>query len=152
MDLLLSHLTLFFTGFPRNASEYAGELIKNTTLKRNELQEMMSLVDEALSTLNGNDANLLDFGKLLHETWKLKRELTPHVATPYIDEIYEAALAAGATGGKLLGAGGGGFMLFFARPELQDNIREKLGKLLHVPFAFENLGSQVIYYAPEDNY
>ncbi len=152
LDSLQSHLMLFFTGFPRNASDIAGELIRKTPEKKRELKAMMGMVEEALSILNGSQDRLIDFGKLLHETWQIKRSLTPHITNSFIDEVYEAAMGAGALGGKLLGAGGGGFILFFVNPELQHNVKEKLGKLLYVPFRFENLGSQIIYYALEDNF
>ena len=113
---------------------------------------MMEMVEEAVAVLNGNQNGYDDFGKLLHETWTVKRSLTGRVSNPEIDEIYQAAREAGALGGKLLGAGGGGFMLLFARRENQPKIREKLNKLLYVPFNFHDLGSQIVYYAPEDNY
>ncbi len=152
LDTLQNHLMLFFTGFPRNASEIAGEQIRKTPEKKTELKAMMEMVEEALNTLNGSQNRLNDFGKLLHETWKIKRSLTPHITNSLIDEIYEAGLEAGASGGKLLGAGGGGFILFFVKPEVQHNVKEKLKKLLYVPFNFENLGSQIIYYAPEESF
>ena len=152
LDSLQDHLMLFFTGFPRNASEIAGEQVRKTPEKKTELKAMMAMVDEALDTLNGSEGRLTDFGKLLHESWKIKRSLTAHITNSWIDEVYEAGLEAGASGGKLLGAGGGGFILFFVKPELQHNVKEKLKKLLYVPFKFENLGSQIIYYAPEDNF
>ena len=152
LELLQNHLMLFFTGFPRNASEIAGEQVRKTPENRNELKTMMSMVDEALRTLNGSEERLIDFGKLLHESWMLKRGLTQRITNPSIDEIYQAGMGAGAAGGKLLGAGGGGFMLFFVKPVLQPIVKEKLGKLLHVPFKFHNLGSQIIYYAPEENF
>jgi len=152
LDLLQDHLMLFFTGFPRNASEIAGEQIRKTPEKKKELTAMLGMVDEAINILNESAGTLIDFGKLLHETWKLKHSLTPRITTPLVDEVYEAGLEAGASGGKLLGAGGGGFILFFVKPELQHNVKEKLKKLLYVPFKFENLGSQIIYYAPEDNF
>ena len=113
---------------------------------------MMEMVEEAVNILNGSQDGYADFGKLLHETWLLKRSLTPHISNSQIDEIYENALAAGAVGGKLLGAGGGGFMLLFASPKTQPKIKEKLNKLLYVPFNFHDLGSQIVYYAPEQNY
>jgi len=152
MDFLQSHLMLFFTGFPRNASEIAEEQIKRTPEKTKELKAMMEMVDEAVNVLNGSQDGYDDFGKLLDESWKLKRSLTERITSPLINEIYDTAREAGALGGKLLGAGGGGFMLLFARPEIQQRIREKLNKLLYVPFNFHDLGSQIIYYAPEQNY
>ncbi len=152
LDSLQNHLMLFFTGFPRNASEIAGEQIRRTPENKKELKVMMEMVGEALNILNGSQDRLTDFGRLLHETWEIKRSLTPHITNSFIDEVYEAGTEAGALGGKLLGAGGGGFILFFVEPELQQNIKEKLGKLLYVPFRFESTGSQIIYYAPEDNF
>ncbi len=147
LELLQDHLMLLFTGFSRTASQIAGEQIKQTPNKKRELTEMCRMVDEAINILNGNN-DLLDFGKLLHESWQLKRSLTNKISTPYIDYVYEAATRAGATGGKLLGAGGAGFILFFVKPELQPEVKESLHGLLHVPFQFENLGSQIIFYEP----
>ena len=152
ISFLQSHLMLFFTGFPRNASDIAGEQIKNTPSKIKELKKMMAMVEEAVKVLNGPQDRYADFGKLLHEAWFVKRGLTERITNPQIDEIYEEALSAGALGGKLLGAGGGGFMLLFAKPENRQKVRERLNKLLYVPFMFHDLGSQIVYYAPEDNY
>jgi D-glycero-alpha-D-manno-heptose-7-phosphate kinase len=145
---LQNHLMLFFTGFSRTASEVAGEQITQTPNKRQELTEIYGMVDEAINILNG-DNDLLKFGKLLHESWQLKRSLTDKISTPDIDNVYETAIRAGATGGKLLGAGGGGFILLFVKPELQPKVREALSGLLHVPFRFENSGSQIIFYDPD---
>ena len=152
IDYLEKHLMLFFTGFPRNASEIAGEQIRRTPEKIAELKSMKNMVDEAVKILNGKTESFDDFGRLLHESWKLKRSLTERITNSTIDELYDTAMNAGALGGKLLGAGGGGFMLIFAQPEIQACIREKLGKILYVPFQFHDLGSQIIYYAPEQNY
>ncbi len=149
LESLQNHLMLFFTGFSRTASDIAEEQIKQTPNKQQELSKMHSMVDEAINILKG-DNDLLDFGKLIHESWQLKRSLTDRISTPYIDYVYDTAIRAGATGGKLLGAGGAGFILFFARPELQPKIREALSGLLHVPFRFENSGSQIIFYEPEN--
>ena len=106
-------------------------------------------VNRALEILNTN-TDLSEFGKLLHQNWQIKRRLTDKISTPHIDEIYDAALRAGALGGKLLGAGGGGFMLVFARPDVQPKIKKRLKNLLYVPFRFENLGSQIIFYSRYD--
>ena len=152
IQLLQEHLMLFFTGFARTASEVAGEQIKKTPEKKNELERMSEMVDEAVSILNGNGSDLTDFGRLMHETWMIKRSLTDKITTMSIDKIYETAIKAGALGGKLLGAGGGGFILFFVEPEDQPDVKEKLKNLLYVPFKFENLGSQIIYYAPPNNF
>ncbi|MDD5473266.1 MAG: hypothetical protein PHU34_03855 [Candidatus Methanoperedens sp.] len=149
---LQDHLMLFFTGFSRTASEIAGEQIKKTRDKKNELNRMLEMVEEAINILNGGDSDLTDFGRLLHESWMIKRSLTDRISTPQIDEIYEVALKAGALGGKLLGAGGGGFILFFVEPEFQPKVKEVLKNLLHVPLKFENLGSQIIYYSPQNDF
>lgn len=145
LELLQDHLMLLFTGFSRTASQIAGEQIKQTPNRKLELAEMCNMVSEAVNILNGNN-DLLEFGKLLHESWQLKRSLTDKISTPYIDYVYETATRAGATGGKLLGAGGGGFILFFVKPELQPAVKESLHGLLYVPFRFEDLGSQIIFY------
>lgn len=152
LDLLQRSLMLFFTGFSRKASDIAGEQIKRTPEKKKELETMIGLVEEAVNILNNSKNTLADFGRLLHEQWMIKRSLTSKISSSFIDEIYEAAMETGALGGKLLGAGGGGFMLFFVEPELQPKLKEKLKKLLYVPFSFENLGSQIIYYAPTNNF
>lgn len=142
------HLMLFFTGLSRYASEIAAEQIKNTSNKTAELTTMKGMVDEAIKILNGNGP-LDDFGKLLDKSWKIKKTLSSQISNDHVDKIYDAALEAGALGGKLLGAGGGGFILFFVKPELQPKVREKLKNLLYVPFKFENLGSQIIYYGQD---
>ena len=149
LEQLQNHLMLFFTGFSRTASEIAGEQIKKTPRRKEELSAMYQLVDEAINILSGNH-DIAEFGKLLHETWQLKRSLTDKISTSQIDDIYAAALSAGAIGGKLLGAGGGGFILFFVKPELQPKVKAKLNHLLYVPFRFENSGSQIIFYEPQN--
>jgi len=145
LESLQDHLMLFFTGISRTASQIAGEQIKETPNKRQELAEMYNLVDEAVRVLSGS-CDLGDFGKLLHENWMLKRSLTGKISSLYIDYIYDTALKAGAGGGKILGAGGGGFILLFVKPELQAKVKESLHGLLYVPFRFENSGTQIIYY------
>lgn len=145
---LQNHLMLFFTGFSRTASEIAKKQIENTPQKKKELTLMYQMVDEAKSILGGN-RDIGEFGKLLNEAWQLKRSLSDTISNPAIDAIYEKALKAGARGGKLLGAGGGGFILFFVPPEKQAKVREELKNLLDVKFNFENGGSQIIYYNPE---
>jgi D-glycero-alpha-D-manno-heptose-7-phosphate kinase len=145
-QLLQDHLMLFFTGFSRTASEIAKEQIKKTPEKKKELKRMAETVDEAIDILNGNDSDFTDFGKLLHENWMIKRKLTSRITTNTIDKIYKHAISAGALGGKLLGAGGGGFILLFVEPDKQQKVMKKLKNLLYVPFRFESLGSQIIYY------
>ncbi len=145
---LEGNLLLFFTGISRTASEIAKKQIVSTPKKEKELRRMLVLVDEAENTLrraDGDSRVLDDFGRLLHETWLLKRGLTDAISNSHIDEIYERARRAGALGGKLLGAGGGGFILFYARPEVQDKVKNALSGILHVPFHFEEEGSKVIY-------
>lgn len=148
--LLNDHLMLFFTGFSRTASEIAAEQIRNTPRRKRELREMYGMVDEALGILT-SEGDIREFGRLLDETWRLKRSLSSQITTRHIDAIYDAARGAGAIGGKLLGAGGGGFLLIFAEPELQAAVRASLGDLLHVPFRFEDLGSQIIVYQPDSH-
>lgn len=149
---LEQHLALYFTGFSRTASEVAMQQIKVTPSKKRELELMLQMVDEAEAIVTNPNRSLDDFGRLLDEGWRIKRSLTDRITTPQIDEIYEAGRAAGALGGKLLGAGGGGFMLFFVPPERREDLRQRLRKLLCVPFSFLNRGSQVIVYEPEPTY
>lgn len=145
---LQSHLMLCFTGLSRIASEVAKSKIDNMDKREKELKLMQGLVDQAISVLQSRTASVEDFGKLLHESWMYKRQLSDKVSTSEIDELYEAARRMGAVGGKLLGAGGGGFFLLFVRPEHQKEIREKLSRLVHVPFRFESAGSRVVLYQP----
>lgn len=152
LSQLQEHIMFYFTGFSRIASEIAGKQIKNTPEKKEELSTMHQMVDEALAILANEHGTMLDFGKLLHESWKLKRGLTDKISTSEIDNIYEVARSAGALGGKLLGAGGGGFILIFAEPDVQPRIRARLRGLMEVPFRFENTGSQIIFYQPDGLY
>jgi D-glycero-alpha-D-manno-heptose-7-phosphate kinase len=146
---LESHLALYFTGFSRTASEIAQEQLRLTPQKTRELTTMLSLVDEAEAVVTSPNRPITEFGRLLHESWKIKRTLTHKITNPTLDEIYEAGLSAGALGGKLLGAGGGGFMAFFVPPERRNALRERLKKLLCIPFAFSKKGSHVVVYEPE---
>jgi D-glycero-alpha-D-manno-heptose-7-phosphate kinase len=145
---LESHLMLFFTGFSRIASEIAQSKIENLKNREVELKTMQGMVGEALQILNNPVTPISEFGKLLHHSWLYKRELSNKVSTPEIDVIYEEAMKVGATGGKILGAGGGGFLLLFVRPELQEKVRFALNHLIHVPFKFEDSGSRVVLYQP----
>lgn len=151
VESLQNHLMLFFTGFTRNASEIAAEQVKNTRTKGADLRQMNDMVGEAINILNGS-GQIEDFGRLLNESWILKKGLSKMITSSKIDDIYNAAISVGALGGKLLGAGGGGFILFFAPPEIHPQIRKKLDGFLHVPFALESLGSQIILYSTEDIY
>jgi len=148
---LEQNLALFFTGFSRTASAVAQEQIRVTPQRKRELQIMREMVDEAEAIVSSCNP-LLEFGRLLHESWKLKRSLTQNISNASLDEIYEAGRSAGAVGGKLLGAGGGGFMLFFVPPERRSELRKKLRNLLCVPFRFSTAGSQVVVYEPEQRY
>lgn len=152
LALLQQHLALFFTGFSRTASEIAKEQIRVTHQRKRELSTMLEMVDEAESILTNPSSSLDEFGHLLHESWQLKRTLTGNITNNNLDEIYEAGRSAGALGGKLLGAGGGGFMLFFVSPERRQALRKRLKNLLCVPFSFSNRGSHVVVYEPEEQY
>jgi D-glycero-alpha-D-manno-heptose-7-phosphate kinase len=149
---LEQHLALYFTGFSRIASEIAQEQIRMTPHKKQELSAMLQLVSEAEDIVVNPNRPLQEFGRLLHENWQLKRSLTQKISNANIDEIYEAGLSAGALGGKLLGAGDGGFMLFFVPPEKREALRLRLKKLLCVPFTFSAKGSDVVVYEPEELY
>lgn len=148
-DLLAKHMLLVYTGQSRIASEIAGELIKQTAKRKTELTAIHQMVFEALKILYSN-RELAEFGKLLNEAWKLKRSLTDRISNPLVDEIYETAMKNGATGGKLLGAGGGGFVLLFASPDRQEKLKEALRRFLFVPFGFESSGTQIIYYKRDE--
>jgi D-glycero-alpha-D-manno-heptose-7-phosphate kinase len=149
---LQNHLMFFFTGFSRTASEIAAEQIRNTTRKSLELSEMQQMVDIAADILNDPRRDLNDFGQLMHESWQLKRSLTQRITTDAIDQMYESARAAGAVGGKLCGAGGGGFLLLFVPPRKRRWVQRAMSQLLYVPMEFENLGSQITYFAPQERY
>jgi D-glycero-alpha-D-manno-heptose-7-phosphate kinase len=148
---LESHLLLFFTGVKRTSSGVAQSYANDLEARKRHLRVMKDLVDEALAVLQG-DGPLDPFGELLHEAWMAKRALSSEVSTPELDELHQTARNAGATGGKLLGAGGGGFLLLFAPPERHEALRQKLSGLIRVPFRFESGGSQIIFYDPETEY
>ncbi len=149
---LEQNLALYFTGFSRIASEIAQEQLNATPRKQNELDAMLHMVGEAEDIVANGNRPLDDFGRLLHESWQIKRSLTQKISNSNIDEIYEAGLAAGALGGKLLGAGGGGFMLFYVPREKREALRLRLKKLLCVPFKFSTKGGEVVVYEPEVMY
>lgn len=147
---LHNHLMLFFTGVSRNASEIAQSKIRNIKNRKIELNQMYKMVDESIFILQNMSEPIETFGKLLDKSWHYKRELSDLVSSTEIDEIYTTAKTAGALGGKILGAGGGGFILFFAPPNKHKTICKKLSKLIYVPFNFEYTGSQVVFYNPND--
>lgn len=143
---LESHLMLFFTGMTRMASDIAAHKISQIPKKNAELKEMHRMVDEAIGILN-DGTKITAFGDLLHKAWRIKKSLSEKISNPVIDDIYKTAMNAGARGGKILGAGGGGFVLLFAEPKKQKQVRHALRHLLHVPFRFDKTGSQIIYYS-----
>ena len=147
-EQLRSHLLLCFTGVSRIASDVAKSKIDNLKHRQTELLRMAAMVDEAIAILQEPQCPIEDFGTLLDESWQYKRKLSDRVSSPGIDQLYEEAMQAGAIGGKILGAGGGGFLLLFARPEHHAAIRERLGRLVHVPFDFDDSGSRVVLYQP----
>ncbi len=144
--LLQDHMMLFFTGLSRTASEIAAHQVANIPRCTHELSSMYEMVGEGLKCLNA--ADFKGFGRLLDESWQIKRSLSDKISTPEIDAIYDRAMKAGALGGKLLGAGGGGFVLIYAEPDKKPAVRKALSKFLEIPFKFETLGSQIIFYQP----
>jgi len=152
LSQLQQHCVLFFTGFSRTASEIAKEQIRLTPHRKRELETMYQMVGEAESIVTSPNRSIEDFGRLMHESWQVKRTLTGNISNSDLDEIYEAGRSAGALGGKLLGAGGGGFMLFFVPPARRKELRSRLKNLLCVPFGFSNRGSHVVVYEPEEVY
>lgn len=146
---LNNHLMMFFTGFTRFSSEIQKQNPTVTTDKIRQLQEIYALVDEAEQVLTNNKTDLDMFGRLLDYTWQLKRQTSSAISTSTIDELYRKGIKAGALGGKLLGAGGGGFLVFYVKPEQQENVRKALKELLYIPFRFEDGGTNVVHYVPE---
>lgn len=147
-EQLNKNLMLFFTGFSRLSSDIQASTMNAMEEKQKQLNEMLLLVDEAEKILT-TKCDLNDFGRLLDHTWKLKRGITTRISTDSIDELYQRAIQAGAIGGKLLGAGGGGFLLFYVEEDKRQLVQSALEGLLYVPFEFENAGTQVIHYTPE---
>ena len=142
------NLMLFYTGVQRFSSEIQADTFAKSVDKTKQLLEMLALVDEAQGILTNKDANLNEFGKLLDYTWKLKRGTGNKVSNNSIDDLYDRGIKAGALGGKLLGAGGGGFLLFYVEKDKQESVLKALDDLMHVPFQFESEGSTVIHYNP----
>lgn len=146
---LEDNLLLFFSGFSHFSSEVQKSLVQNMDEKTNQLKQICKLVDDAESILIDKYGDINEFGRLLNYTWELKRGLSSGISTDYIDDIYARAKKAGALGGKLLGAGGGGFILLYVEKDKQQSVRKELDELLEVPFLFENNGSQIMYYSAE---
>ncbi len=147
-DELSRSLMLFFTGFSRFASDFAGEKIKNMSNRKSQLRTIRSMVDSAIDILGDAKTPLRELGELLHDSWRLKRELAENVSNAQIDEIYAAGRDAGAIGGKLLGAGGGGFMLFVVDPDRREQVCDRLRNFIHVTVGFDNEGSKIVLYQP----
>lgn len=148
---LQNHLMLFYTGIVRTASDIAKTYVLNIGQKEKQLFAMTEMVDKALDILNSKQ-DIIEFGKLLHETWILKRSLSSSISNSPIDTLYLNALSVGAIGGKIIGAGGGGFLILFVPPSRQANVRKRFNKLIHVPFKFEREGSQIIFFDQQENY
>lgn len=144
ITILSNHLLLFYTGIERTASEVA----KTYDLSANEISEIQGITKEVLETLRGGE--IADLGLLLHRSWQLKRRLSGKISNPEIDFLYGKALNHGALGGKITGAGGGGFLLLFVPPERQDEIKQAFSNLLYVPFKFDHSGSRIVYFDREE--
>ena len=149
LDALQEHLLLVFTGTSRTSADVASTIVENLGDRAAEMRGLQDMVDRAVGVLSSASTDLVEFGRLLDEGWRLKRRLSTRVTNKAIDSLYETALGAGAIGGKLLGAGGGGFMLLFVRPEDRERVRDALGDLIVVPFKFETSGCRVVLYQPD---
>lgn len=148
---LSGHLMLFYTGIKRTASDVARSYVNDLDSRRRELRIIRDLVEEGIAILN-SDEDIRNFGKLLDEAWQAKLSLSPDVSNCHVDGIYNQAMGAGAIGGKLIGAGGGGFMLLFVPPSGQSKVKETLNRLIYVPIKVESSGSQIIFFDPEKEY
>lgn len=148
---LNSHLMLFYTGIARTSSEVQSKFVQNLNGKKRQLRIMKDLVDESIAILNSK-ADICEFGELLHEAWDVKRGFSSLVSNPDVDDIHAEAINAGAIGGKLTGAGGGGFLLLFVPPDRQAEVRSALSRFVHVPFKFDFGGSQIIFSDREADY
>jgi D-glycero-alpha-D-manno-heptose-7-phosphate kinase len=151
LNELNRHLMLFYTGIRRTAADVAGSYVNGLDDKDRQFRIIGELTNEGVSVLCGKSKIAL-FGELLHNAWQAKRDLSARVSNADVEEIYKEALSTGAIGGKLLGAGGGGFILFFVPPSKQARLKRRLNKLIYVPFKFESSGSQIIFFDPEQDY
>lgn len=148
---LNNNLLMFFTGFTRFSSDVQKtNNVLSCSDKKIKLKKMHELVDEAEEILTDKNRDLDDFGRLLDVTWKLKKSTGRAVSSDYIDELYNKGIKSGALGGKLLGAGGGGFLVFYVAPEYQEHVKKTMKDLLYIPFKFENGGTRIIHYSPEN--
>lgn len=148
-EQLQDNIMMFFTGFVRYSSEIQKANFLSDELKTKNLLKMLRLVDDAEAVLVDKTKDLDDFGKLLDETWRIKRQTGSSVTTNEIDKLYEKGIRSGALGGKLLGAGRGGFLIFYVQPDKQEEVKRAMNDLLYIPFQFETSGTQVVYYSPE---
>ena len=133
----------------RTADAVAETIVGNLKNKSSDMQTMQQMVDHAIEILSSPGTDLVEFGRLLRQAWTLKRSLSDRVTNPTVDHLLDTAISAGAIGGKLLGAGGGGFMLLFVRPEEHTQVRAALGQLITVPFKFDMSGSRIALYQPD---
>ena len=148
---LENHLMLFYTGIARTSSDVAKTFVTKIAQKEKQLFAINEMVEQALNILN-SEQDINEFGKLLHESWNLKRSLSPSVSNSFIDDIYLKALSAGAIGGKIIGAGGGGFLLLFVPSFHQPKVKKLFNKFIHVPFKFEHEGSRIIFFDQQEEY
>ena len=146
--LLNDSLLLFYTGVSRFSSEIQKDTMSNQNDKIRQLKEMLQLVDDAQRVLEDKHADINEFGRMLDHTWRLKRGTGSKISNNSIDELYKRGIKAGALGGKLLGAGGGGFLLFYVEPDRKDAVIHEFSDLMNVPFMFENEGTSVVHYNP----
>jgi D-glycero-alpha-D-manno-heptose-7-phosphate kinase len=145
------HMMLFYTCIKRTASDVAKTYVDDIGTRKRQLRILNDLVGEGIQILSG-DHDICEFGELMHEAWLAKRSLSASVTNAQVDEIYAKARAAGAIGGKLAGAGGGGFMMLFVPPEKQAQVIDSFQGVIHVPFHFESSGSQIIFYDAEPDF
>jgi D-glycero-alpha-D-manno-heptose-7-phosphate kinase len=146
---LMQSVMVFFTGFSRYASDIAQHQIANMPRRTQQLRGIQGMVEDALTILKESQQPIRELGQLFHESWRLKRELADSVSTPIIDEMYEVARKAGAIGGNVLGAGGGGFVIFLVEPERRQHVRERLANFIHVPVDIDHEGSKIVLYQPD---
>jgi D-glycero-alpha-D-manno-heptose-7-phosphate kinase len=151
MAELQSHLLLVYTGIARTAADVAKSYVHDLEARRRQLRIMKELVEESIDIL-ASGSDIRAFGELLHEAWQAKRSLSPQVSNSEIDDLYTRARAAGALGGKLTGAGGGGFLLLFVEPDRRADVLAALPGRVQVPFQFDTAGSQIIFYEPQKEY
>jgi D-glycero-alpha-D-manno-heptose-7-phosphate kinase len=149
LQALQDHLLLVYTGIARLSSDVARTILDNLKARRSQMASMQQMVEQAIDILSSPSADIAELGRLLHEGWTLKRTLSNRITNSAIDDLYERAIGAGALGGKVLGAGGGGFMLLFVRPEDQIRVRTALSGSIIVPFRFETSGCRIVMYQPD---